>query len=143
MLLWFFDAMSIRSEIVYDKNTDKYWGYVDYGGIVTAANAEDVATEVLVFQIISLKSKFKCPIGYFFINKISSNVQAQIILTAIRLLSDIGFVVRSLTSDGAATNVATYLSLGCNFKFPEMKTYFKNPCRNLNIYCIFDPPHMP
>lgn len=22
-----FDSMSIRSEIVYDKNTDKYWGY--------------------------------------------------------------------------------------------------------------------
>lgn len=135
-----FDSMSIRSEIVYDKNTDKYWGYLDYGGIVTAANAKVIATEVL--QIISLKKKFKCPIGYFFINKISANVQAQLILTAIRFLSNIDIEVISLTCDGAPTNFATYLNLGCNFDFPEIKTSFKHPCRDLNIYCIFDPPHM-
>lgn len=39
------------------KSTDKHWGYVDYCGIVSVANTEDVATEVLVFQVISMNSK--------------------------------------------------------------------------------------
>lgn len=136
-----FDAMAIRSQITYDKNSDKHWGYVDLGGIASA-DAEVLATEVLVFQIVSLSGRFKCPIGYFFINKISANVQAQLILTAVRLLSDINVIVRSLTCDGTATNVSTYECLNCNFKLPEMCTFFKHPSRDIKIYCLFDPPHM-
>lgn len=136
-----FDAMHIRSEVKEDKKTGKYWGYTDYGGIVPVT-AEEWATEVLVVEIVSLKSRFKCPIGYFFINKISANVQAQLVLTAIRLLSDINIIVRSLTCDGTTSNISTYQSLGCDFSLSEMRTHFKHPTRGLKIYCIFDPPHM-
>lgn len=54
-----FDAMSIGSKLRYDVKTDKYWGYVDYGGKLPN-DAETLASEVLAFQIISLTEQFKC-----------------------------------------------------------------------------------
>lgn len=54
--------MSIRSQLMYDKKTDKHYGYVNYGGV---ANLEELSTEVLVLQIVSFTKKFKLPIAYF------------------------------------------------------------------------------
>lgn len=59
-----FDCMSIKSGKRYDEKNDKWWGKIDIGGIVPI-DAEKLASEVLVIQIVSLKEKFKCPIGYF------------------------------------------------------------------------------
>lgn len=136
-----YDAMSIKSEEVYEKYKDKKWGYVDLAGIV-ADETEQLATEVLVLQIVSYKRKFKCPIGYFFISKISAAIQTQLILTAIRMLHDINITVRSLTCDGTIVNVTTYENLGCNFRAPNMITSFRHPKKDTSIHCIFDPAHM-
>lgn len=136
-----FDAMSIRSELTYDKKMDKFWGYVDYGGIVNN-DSEILATEVLVIMIVSYTRKFKCPIGYFFINKISANIQAQLILTTLRLLADANITVRSLTCDGTITNIKTYELLGCNFNVDDLKTNFKHPTKDCKVHCLLDPPHM-
>lgn len=137
-----FDAMAIKSEEVYDKNKDKKWGYVDFAGVVPY-DSECLATEVLVLQIVSYKLKFKCPIAYFFIDKISAAVQAPLIITAIRMLFHIGITVRSLTCDGTAAKVSTYENLRCSFNsLDNMITSFKHPNKNTKIHCIFDPAHM-
>lgn len=136
-----FDGMSIRSEEIIEKHKDKKWGYIDYAGIVPD-ESDQLATEVLVLQIVSFKQKFKCPIAYFFICKISAAIQSQIILTAIRMLDDIGISVRSLTCDGTHANVLTYEILGCKFNSIDMITSFKHPTRDSRIHCIFDPAHM-
>lgn len=72
-----FDSMSIRKQISYNANLDRKMGYVDLGGI---ANADSIglATEALVFMIVSLNGNFKCPTAYFFINKMIAILQAQI-----------------------------------------------------------------
>lgn len=136
-----FDSMAIRTELRYDKKTDKYWGYVDYGGILPN-ECETLASEALVFMIVSYTKRFKCPIAYFFINKISAELQSQLILTAIRMLSEANITVRSLTCDGTCVNVKTYEILGCKFTLPEMTTSFKHPTKDCQIHCILDPPHM-
>ncbi|MCV5003524.1 hypothetical protein OFM39_28110, partial [Escherichia coli] len=43
------------------------------------------ATEVLVFMLINLKGKWKCPIGYFFQNKINAVTQAELIKSALSI----------------------------------------------------------
>lgn len=137
-----YDAMSIKSEEVYEKYKDKKWGYIDLAGIITD-ESDQLATEVLVLQIVSYKRKFKCPIAYFFIAKISAAIQSQLIFTAICMLHDIGITVRSLTSDGTHVNVKTYEQLGCNFSDTDnMTTNFKHPKKDSRIHCIFDPAHM-
>lgn len=136
-----FDAMSIRTELRFDLKTDKYWGYVDYGGIMTD-DSETLATEVLIFQIVSYTEKFKCPIAYFLTNKIGADLQTELILAAIRLLSGINITVKSITCDGTVTNLKTFELLGCNFSYPDMKTSFPHPKTNCEVHCIMDPPHM-
>ncbi|CAH2091914.1 unnamed protein product [Euphydryas editha] len=137
-----FDAMAIKASKQYDKGSDKYWGGVNLGGILTS-DSEKFATEALVFQIVSLKEKFACPIAYFFIDKISAHVQSQLILTAIRMLSDINIVVRSLTADGTQVNIKTFEILGCNFTLANIKTYFDHQIKGvIPLYCILDPAHM-
>lgn len=83
-----FDSMSIKKRTSYEEKNDKWWGTIDFGGIAPT-DPEKLASEVLVFQIVSLKEKFKCPIAYFFVDKISANMQAQFISTALRMLADI------------------------------------------------------
>lgn len=136
-----FDAMAIKVGKQYDKGSDKYWGGVDLGGILTS-DSETFATEALVFQIVSLKEKFVCPIAYFFIDKISAHVQAQLVLTAIRMLADINIVVRSLTADGTQVNIKTFEILGCDFTLANMKAHFDHPSKSTKVYCILDPAHM-
>ena len=136
-----FDAMSIRSEIVYDKKTDKYRGYIDYGGIAHT-NSEELATEVLVLQSLSYQRKLKIAIGYFFINKIRAELQCQILNVATEMLQDIGITVRSITCDGCATNLKTFNLLGCKFYEPKMITSFKHPATNTTIYCGLDACHI-
>lgn len=101
-----FDAMSIRSEIVYDKKSDIYRGYIDYGGIAHV-DSNEIATEVLVLQIVSYSRKFKIPIAFFFTNKTITDLQYQIVHQAIIILQETGITVRSITCDGCATNIKT------------------------------------
>lgn len=136
-----FDSMSIKSGKRYDEKNDKWWGKIDIGGIVPI-DAEKLAWEVLVFQIVSLKEKFKCPIGYFFVDKISAEIQGQLISTALRMLADINIIVRCLTSDGAATNVKTYRILGCDLVYPNIRSFFKHPSKDVIEHCILDPIHL-
>lgn len=111
-----FDSMSIRSHLMYDKKTDKHYGYVDYGGVANG-NLEELATEVLVFQIVLFTKKFKLPIAYFFINKITGELQSQFVKLAIEKLNEIGICVRSITCDGCSTNIKSLQLLGFNFFF--------------------------
>lgn len=94
-----FDAMAIRETRVYDPKLDKNVGYVNLGGIAND-DSEQLATEALFLQIVSFTKPFKCPVAYFFINKVNADMQAQIIKCIIDQLYNIGITVRSLTCDG-------------------------------------------
>lgn len=135
-----FDAMSIKTDEILDKHRGRYVGYVDFGGILQP-DREVLATETLVFLIVCLKKRIKFPIAYFLTDKMTAHVQAQLLLTAIRMLGEININVRSITCDGTVTNRSTYEILGCNFTIP-MITNFKHPLKDQRVYCLFDPPHM-
>jgi len=99
-----FDAMSIRSHIFYDPSKDKTCGYVDMGGIVPDSK-EAPATEALVFPIVSLTTKFKCPIAYLLCDKVNSSILSTIIISdAIEMLAECGVQVHSITCDGTNAN---------------------------------------
>lgn len=91
---------------------------------------------------MSYTNRFKCPIAYFFINKINADLQVHLIKYAIEKLYKIGIIVRSITYDGAKTNISTFILLGCNFSIDNIKISFKHPQNESNIYCILNPCHM-
>ena len=138
------DGMAIRKQILYDPQTDHYVGFVKYGAAIVEPD-EQPATEALVFLLTGLQGHWKCPIGYFLINKISANVQMQMVRIALTKAAEIGLRVVCVTCDGTVTNMNMFQQLGCNFDtatYDSVKTTFKHPTMNYNVCSIFDPCHM-
>lgn len=134
-----FDGMLLKKDLSRDQKTDKIYGYVDLGQI-PVTDPEQLVSEALVFQI---GHYFKCPIPYFFIqNCLSEELLAELILTAIKLLQDIGITVHSLTCDGAVSNVKAYKHLVCSFNEDNWKPNFLHSNSLTNVYCLLDAAHM-
>ncbi|KAL4082634.1 hypothetical protein QTP88_029695 [Uroleucon formosanum] len=116
------DSMSLRKQLVWEPEKGRYAGNVDVG---TGENSE-LATEALVLMIVSLTRQFKCPIGFFYVNKINSNVLSTLISTAIIKLKEVGIQVWNVTCDGAPSNLQSFKKLGCNFDMDSLNTKFTN-----------------
>lgn len=136
-----FDSMSIRKQLVWNNNKKVYAGYVDMGSIVNI-DAEELATEALVFQIVSYTEKFKCPIAYFLVNKLSADLMSEIVRVCLLKLFSVGVLVRSVTCDGAAVNIQTLKNLGCSLNPDNFTPYFKHPANDSNVHAILDACHM-
>lgn len=61
------DSMSIRKQVIYCSNEGRNLGYVDMG---TGNDDPRLAGEALVFLVSGLKTKWRYPIGYFFVGKL-------------------------------------------------------------------------
>jgi len=79
--------MSIKTQLVLDPSKGQYLGNVNiYDGLENS----EFATELLVFLIGSLTKRFKCPIAYFFVNKINGSALSTFVTNAILKLHEIG-----------------------------------------------------
>lgn len=118
-------------------------GYCDYGNNVTIEDCESAATEVLVFLLSSLKKKWKWPIGYWFVDKIKSTVQSQLIKMAITECNEFGIKIINVTCDSAYANLSTFKILGCDLdqSYDLIKSDFKIDLFTPNIYFTLDACH--
>lgn len=137
------DAMSTRKQSLWDPKQDKYVGFVDYGPIASE-KPNTLASEAVVFLLVGARSHWKCPIGYFLADKMSSKNQAQLVRIALQMAAETGLRVWSITTDGTSVNISTFRELGCNFttSFDSMVTKFKHPSEDYYVYVILDPCHM-
>ena len=135
------DAMAIHKIRQYDVTTDSYIGDCDFGGLL-AGDKECPASEVLVFLLVPFNGSTQYPLAYFLCDKVNSEVQAQLITTALHLTADHGLRVRNLTMDGAQANISTAKRLGVDLlNFPE-QTWFAHPVLGINVYVSPDGCHM-
>lgn len=56
------DAMSIKSHIQHNPQTQTILGYVDMGD---GLNETDIASQVLVFMVVGFQGYWKAPIAYY------------------------------------------------------------------------------
>ena len=136
-------GMAIRKQVIYDPKKDQYVGFINYGGAVVEPS-EKLASEALAFLLVGLRGHWKCPIGYFLINKMSANVQKQLVRIALTKAAEAGLRVHSVTCDGTTTNISMFEGLGCSFGCTSdtMKTTFKHPTEQYDVSAILDPCHM-
>lgn len=135
------DSMHIMRKTFWDANQQRIVGYVDLGD---AQDSTKEATEALVIMAVGIKSAWKKPIGYFFVNGILSQLQAQLIKMSLNALVEANVIPVSLTLDGCSTNLATIRSLGCVTKPVEkLQNYFPletSPFKK--VYVFLDVCHM-
>lgn len=138
-----FDSMAIRKQLVWEPSKGKYFGNVDFDD---GSENSDLASEALVFLVVSLTKRFKCPIAYYFVNKINSSALSTLVTSAIVKLHEIGIRIWSVTCDGAPSNVQCFKKLGCNFNLDNTNInnfkYTFTVAGNLEVNAIFDACHM-
>ena len=104
-----------------------------------------LSQRLLVFLLTGLQGHWKCPIGYFLINKSSANVQIQMVRIAFTKAAGISLTVDCVTYDGTGTNMNMFQQLGCNFDtatYDAVKTTCKHPTMNYTFCSIFNACNM-
>ena len=101
-----FDALAIKKAYQYDTGTKTYYGSINHGHIQCECE-ETLASEILVIMIVGLKEHFKQVIGYFLIDKINAQTQAQLARNAMNLLSQTEHSVKAVVCDGKFSNQST------------------------------------
>jgi len=102
--------MSIRKDSSWDKNSGKFVGCVDFGGLME--ESDKTATEALVFMAVGLSGRWKMPVAYFFTDHASSEIQTNLILDCIQRLYAANNTVRAVTCNGTEVNLSMFRRLG-------------------------------
>lgn len=101
---------------------------------------ENLATEAVVFMLVSLKNMFKCPVGYFLLDKINAAMQAELIKIMLIRTAEVGVQVLSVTFDGCSVNTQS-IKLLSGKDFREAHS-FTHPSTGEEVFFILDPCHM-
>lgn len=136
------DSMAIRKMSVYDPHSGEFRGSCDYGQLV-GESPEAPATEALVFLLVPLRGSHQYPLGYFYVDKINSSVQTQLVTNVLKLTSDAGLIIRNITFDGAAANITMANNLGVDVMNLPANTAFSHPCLpDVSVQISLDACHM-
>ena len=135
--------MSIKASTTYNKTTGNFEGIVDLGNEIVVDDENEVATEALVFMLVSLRKSWKYPIGYVLINKVDATTLHSLLSHAL-LSIEHKLQVYSITMDGTSTNLAAMELFGCKLKDPgrNFDGRFEFAGFGHFLYFIPDPPHM-
>ena len=101
-----------------------------------------VAKEALVFMVVALNFSWKILVGYFLIDGLPAAERANVVNKCLTKHHAVGVNVKSLTFDGAASNVAMMKQLGCNLDLNDLKSHFNHPITETPVHVFLDPCHM-
>lgn len=93
---------------------------------------------VLTFMIKSVAGKYRDVVGLFPMSNLTASIQHDIFLSVLRMVTDIGFNVVSISVDNHTVNRAFYRLLCAGDLLPEIPHPFNN---EKSIFLVFDPTH--
>lgn len=138
-----FDEVAIQRNMMWCRSSNRFIGLIDRG---TPKHQEEfnLATNVIVFMVCGINSKFEQPIAYYFIQTLNAEERASLVNELIIEISKLGIKVQNITFDGYSSNVTMCGLLGADIrnKNGEYTTHFENPFDKSRVYIIFDPSHM-
>lgn len=136
------DEMSMRRDVSWVQSQNRYCGFSDFG---QGPVGNTIATNALLFMLVSLKGRWKAPIAYFLTDHISSTQLATCVKEAICKAADHNLIVKTFVADGLKANMKAAIELGCNININNLCTHFTHPHpkhTHERVYFICDPPHM-
>ncbi|KAI9551309.1 hypothetical protein GHT06_002510 [Daphnia sinensis] len=162
------DGMAIKKGMHLDIKLKKYFGFDEFPNVQTDGSDNkkgSVATEALVYYLVSLDGRWKTPVAYYFTNHVDSKRLAELTTEILVECANFGVTVTYLVFDGLPTNIQMTTHLGANLKLPDVLTtattwrrnsrvttkndltkpfnpYFKHPSTNEPVYVMLDACHM-
>ena len=90
------------------------------------------------------ETPWKSIIGYFLIQKVTGEVLAQLVRTALAILASRGFQPWNIVWDGTFVNQEAARYLGCKFgvTYESITTLFAHPAHDYVVHVIFDICHI-
>lgn len=92
--------------------------------------------------MVSINSHWKIPIAYFLTNGLNTQEKANLLNTVLSFVHNTSACIKTLTFDGAATNISMSACLGANLTMPNIKSYFTHPETKQKVHIFLDPAHM-
>ena len=110
------DEMKIKDNLVYDKSSEEFIGFVDLGDpILNYGSFEDttkLATNVLVFYIRGVASKLKFPLAYINTTGAKSFQIMPLFWKAVSILEiTCKLPVVAIVCDGASSNLSNFMNI--------------------------------
>lgn len=116
---------------------------MDFGLGKLDADETPLASETILLMAVGISGHWRTPLGYFFVNRASGYLQAQLLRLTIGKLSDIGITVLAVTSDATAHSVQMAKALGIHLDGDNMKCTFQHPSSSSQqIAYFFDSCHL-
>lgn len=116
---------------------------MDFGLGILDADETPLASETVLLMAVGISGHWRTPLGYFFVNRASGYLQAQLLRLTIGKLSDIGITVLAVTSDATAHSVQMAKALGIHIDGDNMKCTFQHPSSSSQqIAYFFDSCHL-
>ena len=128
-----FDSMSIRKRLNVNKANSKVEGHVTIG------DSSKLASQALVFLLVPILGGTRFPVGFFFVDKIDSDMQTQLIKQCLTLTAEEKITIVNVTCDGCQSNLSTLKKLGA---ITPSVISFKHPSMEHDVFVTLDPVHM-
>jgi len=130
------DEMAIKQQIHWTGTGNV--GYIDFGTGIKGNDSLPVAKNVLVFMLVGVNVHWKIPIAYFLIDSVIAEDKANLVKGCLLQLESSGVLIKALTFDGCAANLAMCNVLGCNLSWPNIRPHFENLFNKQNVHIILD-----
>ncbi|GFO46643.1 THAP domain-containing protein 9 [Plakobranchus ocellatus] len=118
------DEMSLRRDISWVPSQNRYCGFTDFG---QGPVGNSIASNALLFMLVSLKGRWKSPIAYFLTDHISSTQLTTCVKEAICRTADHNLTVKTLVADRLKANMKAADEFGCNSDVYNFFTHFQHP----------------
>ncbi|KAM6136371.1 DNA transposase THAP9 [Phoenicopterus ruber ruber] len=138
--------VSLQKQQEWDLQTQRLTGFVDLGAGVLDADEAPLASEAIIIMAVGISSRWRAPLGYFFVSSTTGHLLAQLLRQTINKLNNIGITVLAVTSGTTAHGAETARALGiridpkriqCTFQHPPGSahsiTYFFDICHSLHL----------
>ncbi|XP_040335568.1 DNA transposase THAP9 isoform X2 [Herpailurus yagouaroundi] len=136
-------GISLKQQLQWDPSSHHLQGFMDFGLGILDADETPLASETILLMAVGISGHWRTPLGYFFVNRASGYLQAQLLRLTIGKLSDIGITVLAVTSDATAHSVQMAKALGIHIDGDNMKCTFQHPSSSSQqIAYFFDSCHL-
>mgnify|MGYP002803931165 FL=1 len=129
-----FDEMSLKSNVIYQSNTDELIGLEDLGD---GNKTNSLATSAIVFMARGLVENWKQPLAYYLVNESCGSEKVKEKLEdVIKKVEKIGLNVVAVISDIGSNFQKLIREMGIT---PDKPWFIHN---GKKIYYLYDPPHI-